>query len=189
MQKSEKKKQQIIKAAIKLFVEKGIHATPVSLLAKESNVAVGSIYTYFKSKEELVNVIFNDILNEEISSMSDGYDKSESVYNRFSHIITKLINFMIDNPEKFKFMHFYAFSPVILDEISSENCSKNHPLEDILNLGKAEKIIKDFNNEDLFFQIYGGVSAVFSWKLFNKIAVNDKEIKNLIDMSWDAITI
>lgn len=48
------KKQQILKTAMHLFAQKGFHFTSMQEIAEQTGVAKGSIYTYFRSKEELL---------------------------------------------------------------------------------------------------------------------------------------
>jgi len=52
------KKETIIQAAMKLFAEKGYHATSMQEIAEQSGMAKGSLYNYFKSKEEIALSIF-----------------------------------------------------------------------------------------------------------------------------------
>jgi AcrR family transcriptional regulator len=44
------KKEQIIKAAMKLLTERGVQATPMSAIAKAANTGMGTIYNYFATK-------------------------------------------------------------------------------------------------------------------------------------------
>src|SRR5689334_6813622 len=52
------KYEAILGAALHLFVEKGFHGTAVPEVAKRAHVAAGTIYTYFPSKEALVNTLY-----------------------------------------------------------------------------------------------------------------------------------
>ena len=52
-------KEKILRAAVKLFAEKGYHTTSVSHIAMEAGVSKGLTYNYFKSKEELLLAIIN----------------------------------------------------------------------------------------------------------------------------------
>lgn len=52
------RKEQIIEAAMKLFAQKGYHATSMQEIAEHSGLAKGSLYNYFKSKEEIALSIF-----------------------------------------------------------------------------------------------------------------------------------
>lgn len=52
------KKRQIIEAAIRCFARKGVHATSIQEIVDELGMAKGSIYFYFKSKDDLLISIF-----------------------------------------------------------------------------------------------------------------------------------
>ena len=57
--KSEERRDRVIDAARKLFIENGFHATGIAQIAKESGVAVGQLYRDFSSKEDIVAAIVN----------------------------------------------------------------------------------------------------------------------------------
>jgi AcrR family transcriptional regulator len=53
-------KERIAAAALHLFAERGVDATPMPLIAEEAGVAVGSLYRYYANKEELVARLYAD---------------------------------------------------------------------------------------------------------------------------------
>jgi len=55
----EKKKNQIFRAAIKLFSEKGFDATMISDITRKAKVAYGTFYTFFEKKEDVVHHFFD----------------------------------------------------------------------------------------------------------------------------------
>lgn len=59
--KDEEKKSKLIEVAIELFAKKGYNKTSVNLIAKEADMSTGNFYIYFKSKEEILTVIFKDL--------------------------------------------------------------------------------------------------------------------------------
>lgn len=60
----DEKRANIALSAIKLFCEKGIQQTSIDEIAKSAEVAKGTIYLYFKNKEEIVFTIW-DILTQQ----------------------------------------------------------------------------------------------------------------------------
>lgn len=46
------KRENIVQAALELFVEKGFHGTPIIAIVKRAGVGTGTIYLYFSSKDE-----------------------------------------------------------------------------------------------------------------------------------------
>ncbi|GAA0468468.1 TetR/AcrR family transcriptional regulator [Alkalibacillus silvisoli] len=55
----QEKKVKIIKASITLFAEKGFHVTSVQEIVDQANVAKGSFYNYFTSKNDLIRAIYD----------------------------------------------------------------------------------------------------------------------------------
>ncbi len=57
---SSDKRDRILKAAIEVFAKNGFYATRVSEIAKAAGVADGTIYLYFKNKDDVLITIFED---------------------------------------------------------------------------------------------------------------------------------
>jgi TetR/AcrR family transcriptional regulator, fatty acid metabolism regulator protein len=58
--KEQNKHQKILRAAIKIFAEKGFFNSRVSEIAREANVADGTIYLYFKNKDDILISLFEE---------------------------------------------------------------------------------------------------------------------------------
>src|SRR5437660_12011340 len=54
------KRERILDAAVRVFAEKGFFGAKVSEIAREAGVADGTIYLYFKSKDDLLISLFED---------------------------------------------------------------------------------------------------------------------------------
>ncbi len=52
--KKDEKERKILKSAIEVFAEKGFQEAKISEIASRAGVAHGTVYTYFKNKEELL---------------------------------------------------------------------------------------------------------------------------------------
>lgn len=78
--KSGNKDQSILSAAIKLIAKQGYHGTTVQEIAFEAGIGVGSVYSYYASKEEILDTIFTNLWNdlicdiERISAGDSSYD-------------------------------------------------------------------------------------------------------------------
>jgi TetR/AcrR family fatty acid metabolism transcriptional regulator len=61
------KREAILRAAIKVFAGKGYFNSKVSDVAGEAGIADGTVYLYFKSKEEILHSIFDRAMEAFIS--------------------------------------------------------------------------------------------------------------------------
>jgi AcrR family transcriptional regulator len=68
---SEAVRNKIIKISRRLFLEQGYENTTVRQVLKKANLSTGSLYNYFKNKEEILLCSLKDALLE-ISSLTDG---------------------------------------------------------------------------------------------------------------------
>ena len=61
------KRAAILRAAIRVFAHNGYFNSKVADIAREAGVADGTVYLYFKSKEEILHSIFNRGMEEAIA--------------------------------------------------------------------------------------------------------------------------
>ena len=78
---SSDKRDRILRAAIKVFAKNGFYATRVSEIAKAAGVADGTIYLYFKNKDDVLITIFEDgiqqllVILREVAASDEPFDK------------------------------------------------------------------------------------------------------------------
>jgi TetR/AcrR family fatty acid metabolism transcriptional regulator len=61
------KREAILREAIKVFAQKGYFNSKVADIAKEAGIADGTVYLYFKSKEEILHSVFDRAMEEFIA--------------------------------------------------------------------------------------------------------------------------
>lgn len=61
------KREAILRAAIKIFANKGFFNSKVADIAGEAGIADGTVYLYFKGKDEILHSIFDRAMDEFIS--------------------------------------------------------------------------------------------------------------------------
>jgi TetR/AcrR family transcriptional regulator, fatty acid metabolism regulator protein len=61
------KREAILRAAVKVFARKGFFNSKVADIAKQAGIADGTVYLYFKSKDEILHSIFDRAMDEFIS--------------------------------------------------------------------------------------------------------------------------
>jgi TetR/AcrR family fatty acid metabolism transcriptional regulator len=80
------KREAILRAAISVFAHHGYFNSKVADIAREAGVADGTVYLYFKSKEEILHSIFDRSMeeaiaagNKELKGISDPREKLRSI--------------------------------------------------------------------------------------------------------------
>jgi len=78
--KSEDKRNAILDAATRLFAERGLTAAPTSEISKQAGVAEGTLFTYFKTKDDLINALYREIKLELADAMMSDFPEEEGWY-------------------------------------------------------------------------------------------------------------
>ncbi len=69
---SDERVPQILNAAMKVFNRKGLADARMEDIAKEAELSVGGVYWYYKSKDEVVFAILDQVIDEDVSSSATG---------------------------------------------------------------------------------------------------------------------
>jgi len=81
------KRDRILKAAIQVFAKNGFYATRVSEIAKAAGVADGTIYLYFKNKDDVLITIFEEGIEQLLTILREVAETDDTFENRISRII------------------------------------------------------------------------------------------------------
>jgi AcrR family transcriptional regulator len=97
--KSEDKRNAILDAATRVFAERGLTAAPTSEISKQAGVAEGTLFTYFKTKDDLINALYREIKLQLADAMMSGFPRKKSVRTRLRHVWDGYVNWGLTNPE------------------------------------------------------------------------------------------
>ena len=84
----EKRRQQILEAAVKLFSIKGYHATTLRELSKESGITLGNLYDYISTKEDILYIINEKATHAVMEAISKKNEGELSPVEKLEQLIT-----------------------------------------------------------------------------------------------------
>jgi TetR/AcrR family fatty acid metabolism transcriptional regulator len=86
-----------LEAAIKVFAERGFFQSTVAQIANEAGVADGTIYLYFKNKDDILVQFFNYKTKQVFSRFRAEVDKAENAEDKLRNLIRRhLAEFQAD---------------------------------------------------------------------------------------------
>jgi AcrR family transcriptional regulator len=95
---SQKTRQQILDAALRLFGTHGYAGTSTQAIVAASRVSKPAIYYYFGSKEGLFQTIIDEIEDQLFASASHAVGKSASVHDQLVELSAAAFEFAQENP-------------------------------------------------------------------------------------------
>jgi AcrR family transcriptional regulator len=114
--KSEDKRNAILDAATRLFAERGLTAAPTSEISKQAGVAEGTLFTYFKTKDDLINALYREIKLELADAIMSDYPRKKNVRTRLQHVWDRYVNWGIANPKQRKVLAQLQVSEILAKE-------------------------------------------------------------------------
>lgn len=87
MKRDKPKYKQIVDAAVIVIAQNGYHQAQVSKIAKEAGVADGTIYLYFKNKEDILVSVFREKMSIFTQNLHDILDKETDASMRLLKMI------------------------------------------------------------------------------------------------------
>jgi len=117
--KSEDRRAALLAAAAKVFAEQGLSAS-TSLIASTAGVSEGSFFTYFKTKDELVNALYREIRLELAGAVLSDFPRRASVRQRLEHVFTRYVAWGVENPVSRMALRLVSISNVITEETRRE---------------------------------------------------------------------
>ena len=93
------KREKILNAAIKVFALKGFYNAKVAEIAREAGVADGTIYLYFKNKDDVLISLFEECMAWFMDECKKKLEGSVDVFDQLKMVITYHLHLFEENPE------------------------------------------------------------------------------------------
>lgn len=182
------KELQILSASVKLFVERGFHGTSTAQIAKSAGVATGTLFHYFKTKEELINRLYLFSKESMINEINNSYNSNESLKNNVKFLWIKLVDFGLNKPDMFQFILSFHCSPYITSLTKKEVETQFEGVAEAYLVGIEKQLIKDVSYELIMDFLWGSIVATINYfeKYPEKVDQKNKEMA--FELFWDGIS-
>jgi len=134
--RSPEKRKAILDAAVQEIAREGLSAATAKI-AERAGVATGTLFTYFASKEQLLNELYLDLKSESYAVISEGFPHKASLERRAWHIWQSYLGWAIQFPEKRRVSVQLKVSDVLTAETQARALAMGSALEP--TLGELEK--------------------------------------------------
>jgi len=185
------KSELILNAALGQFAENGFHSSPVSQLAVLAGVGVGTIYRYFKDKDELIHAVFEKIDENLQKELAESLDTSLSGRSQYIQFISILIRYMNAHTKEFIFMEQYYSSPYGIETkherfLRSDGGDQSDPIANLFADTK-KAVLKNLPLPILLAMTFGPVIFLVRDSRSGLVTLDDAVIRQTAEACWDAI--
>jgi len=188
------RRKEILSSALRLFSQKGYHQTSMSEIARASEFSIGSIYNFFKNKEELFFSLFKEEVEEIEKRVLREIFKKERAKEKLNILLDALFSYFEE--------HWEAFVVLALNRQSFEVGLKDNlfqmvhlkhlqfikTVKEIIEQGIKEREFKELRPEEMASALIGLVNgSIFLWLESGRKYSLRERIPELIEIFYRGI--
>jgi AcrR family transcriptional regulator len=184
--KSEDKRNAILSAAAQVFAERGLGA-PTAAITRAAGIAEGSLFTYFKTKDELINALYRELKLELADAMMSSFPRKQSVRHRLEHVWNGYVQWGVANPDQQKVLRQIQVWSGLTQESKQAGSAPFNEMQRMTEDAVTQRIYKDMP------QTLIGAALVAIAEMTMDFMVREPESAEMyrtagFEMLWAAIT-
>jgi AcrR family transcriptional regulator len=114
--KSDEKYNALLLAAEQVFAKRGLAAAPTSAISKQAGVAEGTLFTYFRTKDELVNALYRSIKLDLADALMTRFPRTGSIHDRLEYLWNAFVDWGVANPQRLNVLDQLSVADVVSEE-------------------------------------------------------------------------
>jgi AcrR family transcriptional regulator len=146
--KSDEKRNAILAAATEIFADRGLGASTLSI-SNAAGVAEGTLFTYFKTKDELVNALYREIKLELADAMMSGFPRKASVLHRLRHVWNGYVEWGVSHPLQQRVLKQIELRSELTEESKSAGAAPFLEIQKMVADAIEQRLLRDLPQEFL----------------------------------------
>ncbi len=185
------RRKQILDAARFLLFEKGLNATSMNQIAKQAEIGVGTIYFYYKSKEELFAQLQAEGLELLYSKTKKACDKEPEFAGKLKNAAQVFFKFSKENKDYYDIINYFLsapeqiFTPGLKDQVDKHGDKVISLVENILIEGIKSGDFKKIDSRRYSILFWATLYGLTHFKKLKNTILKGDTFKNLFEYSVD----
>ncbi|WP_042463157.1 TetR/AcrR family transcriptional regulator [Neobacillus dielmonensis] len=176
-QKIAKKKQEILRSAAAVLAEKGYHGTTMEEIAAQLLMTKGSMYYYFKNKDDILYHCHQMIMELSLEKIEEVVNSDDNPIEKLESAIKAHILLSISEKSMFMIMDrpYQKFTDEQLKEVLDARRNYAHYFDKIIKEGMEKQVFENVDPKMVRMIILGAINYIQQW--YNQNGPNtDEEI-------------
>ena len=174
------RREEILKAAEKIFAKNGFHNSTVAEIAKESEFAIGTLYQFFTNKEELYYTMMIEKFDLLYQTLLSEAGKNSGCREKLNGVVGVILSFIEQHSDFFKIFTWELnvlnsnMNNQLQDQLISKHFAYIKLISDVITEGVQEGLLKEGHADDLSTALVGMMNIfAFNW-IYNQPEVSLK---------------
>lgn len=186
--RDETKVAAIYKATLDLVRDRGLAGITMSDISKAASIATGTLYIYFKNKEELIKALFAECREESAREYFTGLDEKAPFEERLKTVFTNIIRYKMTHFSVSAFLEQSYHSPFVCVTDLKKKQKALNPLIVLIEEGIAEKKIKNVEPSLAITYLFGISNEMVKKAYFANKKLSSESVNQMYLMFWDGLS-
>jgi AcrR family transcriptional regulator len=178
--KSPEKRQALLQSAVREIAEAGLGASTAKI-AKGAGLAEGTMFTYFASKDDLLNELYIDLKTETYQRIHVDFPHGSGLRERTRHVWTEYLRWAMEKPEERKVSVLLNLSTIVSaatrEQISAERGVVAQTLDELGERGAFKDLPSGFASSAM---------AAMQEAVMEMAARKPRQRAKLVEQAFDA---
>lgn len=174
-------------AALKLIAANGFQATTTDMIARQAGVASGTLFNYFRSKDELVVELYRQVKRNLVQQIFAATDRSLPKREMLRQVWFLSVEAVVSSREEMLFLDQFYGSPYSRLVPSEMRQSLLAPLSEVVNSAMDSGVLKRMPAplfEMFFFDPILGVARRY---FLGEIQIDQAALDFVFNCCWDSV--
>lgn len=186
-QKDESKIEGIYHATLSLIKERGLAGITMGDISKAASVATGTLYIYFKNKEELIKALFVECRQQSAEHYFEGLSTCTTFEERLQKVFSNIIHYKMRYFEVSAFLEQVYHSPFVCMTDLKKKQKALTPLLDLIQEGIETKKIRPAEVDLIMAYMFGIIHEMVRKTYFANKKLSKATVDKLYSMFWSGI--
>ncbi len=179
----------IFKSTLRLIRNVGFVGATMAKIAKESKMATGTLYIYFKNKDELINALYHDIERSSSKRFFAGLNLDQPTMQCLKKVWGNYLKHRIEYHEVSVFLEHYYYSSYITETQKKTAEEMKSPVYELINRGKEEGVINNTLDTEMIFSAFiGFIRELADEHVVGRYILDSKRISTAFEINWRMIS-
>ncbi len=180
------KREAIVMSAINNFARNGFYETKISDIAKEANIADGTVYLYFENKDDLFIKVFEEMVVSHLDKIKEVVKNETNALNKLYKLFEMHIELFTSNPSFVKFfVQEMRQSPLFYSKYPDFKPIMHYLeyIEELVIESVNQGLIRPVNTKTATSVMFGSIDFILTeWALSNGKIQIESIHKEVIDL-------
>lgn len=185
--KDESKIEAIFNATLGLVKDRGLAGITMCDISKAAEVATGTLYIYFRNKDELIKALFSECRQQSALQYFAGIEAGDPYEERMERLFSNIIRYKMKYFEVSAFLEQSYHSPFVCITDLKKKQKALSPLFVMIEEGIKNKKLKKADTELVISYLFGTINEMVKKAYFSNKKITAETIRQLYGMFWDGV--